>query len=38
MIRGMPPQNAETYLNTTVYKLRKALEPHGMKLAIISAE
>jgi two-component system, LytTR family, response regulator len=35
---GMAPQNAETYLNTTVYKLRKALEPHGMKSIIISAE
>ncbi len=36
VFRGMPPQNAETYLNTTVYKLRKALEAHGMKSAIIS--
>ncbi len=35
---GMAPQNAETYLNTTVYKLRKALEPHGMKSVIISAD
>ncbi|MFU0826326.1 MAG: Stage 0 sporulation A-like protein [Lachnoclostridium sp.] len=35
---GMQPQNAETYLNTTIYKLRKALEPHGMKSIIISAE
>ncbi len=35
---GMAPQNAETYLNTTVYKLRKALEPHGMKSIIISAD
>ncbi|MGB8451819.1 MAG: response regulator [Anaerocolumna sp.] len=35
---GMAPQNAETYLNTTVYKLRKALEPHGMKAIIISAD
>jgi two-component SAPR family response regulator len=31
IFRGMPRQNAETYLNTTVYKLRKALEPYGMK-------
>lgn len=38
VFKGMPPQNAETYLNTTVYKLRKALEPHGMKHAIISAD
>lgn len=37
VFRGMPLQNAEIYLNTTVYKLRKALEPHGMKSAIISA-
>jgi two-component system, LytTR family, response regulator len=37
VFRGMPPQNAETYLNTTIYKLRKALEPHGMKSVIISA-
>jgi two-component SAPR family response regulator len=35
---GMLPQNAETYLNTTIYKLRKALEPYGMKSVIISAE
>lgn len=35
---GMAPQNAETYLNTTIYKLRKALEPHGMKSVIISAD
>ncbi len=35
---GMLPQNAETYLNTTIYKLRKALAPHGMKSVIISAE
>ncbi len=38
VFRGMPPQNAETYLNTTVYKLRKALEPCGMKSAIKSAD
>lgn len=36
VFRGMPPQNAEIYLNTTIYKLRKALEPHGMKTAVIS--
>lgn len=33
---GMPLQNAETYLNTTVYKLRKALEQSGMKSVLIS--
>lgn len=38
VFEGMLPQNAETYLNTTIYKLRKALEPHGMKSIIISAE
>ncbi|MDF2840588.1 MAG: hypothetical protein K0Q99_1360 [Clostridia bacterium] len=37
VFRGMTPQNAETYLNTTTYKLRKALEPYGMKGAIISS-
>lgn len=37
IFQGMPRHNAETYLNTTVYKLRKALEPYGMKSAIISA-
>lgn len=37
VFRGMPPQNAETYLNTTIYKLRKALDSHGMKSRIISA-
>lgn len=35
---GMPPLNAETYLNTTIYKLRKSLEPFGMKSAIESAD
>lgn len=33
----MSPRNAETYLNTTIYKLRKALGKHEMKEAIISA-
>jgi len=37
VFRGMPPHNAETYLNTTVYKLRKALQPHGMRSAIIAS-
>ncbi len=31
----MPIYNAETYLNTTTYKLRKSLEPYGMKDAVI---
>lgn len=35
---GMAPQNAETYLSTTVYKLRKSLEPHGMKQIITLAD
>lgn len=33
---GMAPKNAETYLNTTIYQLRKSLEPHGLKTAVIS--
>lgn len=33
---GMLPRNAETYLNTTIYKLRKSLEPHGMRGVIVS--
>ncbi len=33
---GMAPKNAETYLNTTIYQLRKSLEPHGLKAAVIS--
>lgn len=36
LFRGMPRYNAETYLNTTIYKLRKALQPYGMKEIIIS--
>lgn len=34
---GMPAQNAETYLNTTIYKLRKSLERFGLKEIIISS-
>ncbi len=34
---GMPEDNAEIYLNTTIYKLRKALQPYGLKNIIISA-
>ncbi|NOU62560.1 response regulator [Paenibacillus sp. LMG 31461] len=33
-----PLKNAETYLNTVVYQLRKALSPHGFKEMIISAQ
>jgi len=33
----MPRHNAETYLNTTIYKLRKSLEYNGMKSVVISA-
>ncbi|QMV40964.1 response regulator [Cohnella cholangitidis] len=33
----MPPKNAETYLNTAVYQLRKALSPHGFKEMVLSA-
>ncbi|MEK3731904.1 MULTISPECIES: response regulator [Paenibacillus] len=32
----MPSKNAETYLNTSIYQLRKALEPHGIKSVIQS--
>lgn len=35
---GMPPKNAETYLNTTVYKLRKVFDLYGLKSIIISAD
>ncbi|MHA0856921.1 response regulator [Paenibacillus sp. CMAA1364] len=33
---GMPSKNAETYLNTTIYQLRKSLEPHGLKSLVKS--
>lgn len=33
---GMPQKNAETYLNTITYQLRKSLEPHGLKSLIVS--
>lgn len=33
----MPLKNAETYLNTAVYQLRKALTPVGMKAIVESA-
>lgn len=33
---GMPFKNAETYLNTTIYQLRKSLEPHGLKSLVKS--
>ena len=36
IFREMPPHNAETYLNTTIYRLRKALDHHEMKAAVIS--
>ncbi|HHY28228.1 MAG TPA: response regulator [Desulfitobacterium dehalogenans] len=35
VFHGMSPQNAETYLNTTVYKLRKVLEQYGKRSAIV---
>ncbi len=34
----MPLKNAETYLHTAVYQLRKALSPHGCKEMVISAQ
>lgn len=33
---GMDQANAETYLNTTVYQLRKSLEPLGMRETVLS--
>jgi two-component SAPR family response regulator len=38
VFKGMSPFNAETYLNTTIYKLRKAFEPYGMRHSIISSD
>ncbi|EHQ90628.1 response regulator [Desulfosporosinus youngiae] len=35
VFHGMSPQNAETYLNTTIYKLRKVLEQYGKRSAIV---
>lgn len=35
VFHGMSPQNAETYLNTTVYKLRKVLEQFEKRSAIV---
>ncbi|SFM28990.1 Two-component response regulator, SAPR family, consists of REC, wHTH and BTAD domains [Paenibacillus sp. 1_12] len=34
----MPHKNAETYLNTAVYQLRKALTMHGFKAIVISSQ
>ncbi|MEK3719291.1 response regulator [Paenibacillus sp. FSL H8-0034] len=34
----MPVKNAETYLHTAVYQLRKALSQHGFKEMVISAQ
>jgi two-component system LytT family response regulator len=36
IFEGMPQRNAETYLNTIIYQLRKSLEPHGLKSLVIS--
>ncbi|RKN85956.1 AfsR/SARP family transcriptional regulator [Paenibacillus ginsengarvi] len=33
-----PVKNAEVYLNTAVYQLRKALLPHGLKEMVISVQ
>lgn len=35
---GMPLKNAEAYLNTIVYQLRKVLSLHGFKEMVISAQ
>ena len=34
----MPLKNAEVYLNTAVYQLRKALSVHGFKEIVISGQ
>lgn len=37
LFQELPPYNAETYLNTSTYRLRKALEPFGLKDIVITA-
>jgi two-component SAPR family response regulator len=32
----MAPHNAKVYLSTSIYQLRKALEPHGLKTMVLS--
>lgn len=32
----MPPKNGETYLNTTVYQLRRLLDNYGLKMSLYS--
>ncbi len=34
----MPIKNAETYLNTAMYQLRKALSPHGLKETVQASQ
>jgi Response regulator containing CheY-like receiver and SARP domains len=36
IFRGMPLKNAENYLKTAVYQIRKALEPHDSNSLLIS--
>jgi len=36
IFEGMPQKNAESYLNTTVYQLRKVLESCGLKESLLS--
>lgn len=38
MFPDMPLRNAEVYLNTAAYQLRKALSPHGFKESILSTQ
>jgi two-component system LytT family response regulator len=33
---GMPQKNAEIYLNTTIYQLRKSIEPYSSKMTVKS--
>jgi len=35
---GMPFKNAETYLYTAIYQLRKVLSPHGFKDMVLSSQ
>lgn len=37
IFRGMPLKNAENYLKTSVYQIRKVLEHHGLKLLLTSS-
>jgi two-component SAPR family response regulator len=38
VFNDLDTKNAETYLNTAIYQLRKALSPHGFKEVVVSAQ